>query len=598
MAESNGCDYSGFWRQTRNFGLQILVSRWFMLFASLLIMSVNGTGYMFGIYSGDIKSSLGYDQTTLNTIGFFKDLGGNLGVLPGLIYEVTPPWMVLSIGSVMNFFGNFMIWLAVTGRISKPHVWQMFLYICIAANSQSFPNTAALVTCVKNFPESRGSVIGLLKGFIGLSGAIITQLYHAIYGDDSKALILFIACLPTVVPLVFLRMIRIMKVVRCPGELKVFYNFLYIALGLAGFMMIIIVVQNRTSFTRTTYSFSALVVLILLFLPIAIVIKEELNSLKIKDSAENLPPPAAAAAEAATEETLGADSCLINIFNPPQRGEDYTILQAIFSIDMLIIFTATTCGVGGALAAIDNLGQIGSSLGYPKHSIATFISLVSIWNFLGRVLAGFVSESLLTKYNFPRPLMLSLVILLASVGHLLIAFAVPNSLYLNSIIMGFCLGAQLPLVSTIISEIFGLKHYSTLYNVGSVSSPVGSYIFNVKVAGKLYDREALKQMKGLGLGREAGKALNCSGVECYKMGFVIISVATLFGFLVSLVLVIRTRKFYNGDIYKRFREDAIATAEINTGNNVVPARSVEASANPAVPNISISAATNMKSIAN
>ena len=70
---------------------------------------------------------------------------------------------------------------------------------------------------------------------------------------------------------------------------------------------------------------------------------------------------------------------------------------------MLILFAATTFGVGVPLTAIDNLGQIGKSLGYPKKSIATFVSLVSIWSYLGRVASGFASEILLVKYKFPRP---------------------------------------------------------------------------------------------------------------------------------------------------------------------------------------------------
>lgn len=526
-------------------------------------MSVSGATYMFGLYSSDIKSSLGYDQTTLNLLSFFKDLGGNVGVIGGLINEFAPPWVVLLIGAVMNLFGYTMIWLAVTSRIPKPQIWHMCLYICIGANSQTFANTGALVTSVKNFPESRGSVLGLLKGFVGLSGAIFTQLYHAFYGNNSKSLILLIAWLPAAVSVSFLCFIRVIHDLRRPNELKIFFRILYISLGLAASLMVLIILQNRMKFQQTEYAGSAIVVVALLLLPLAVVFREELTvwKSKIEDPSSQLElesrqlPRPAVPVVAVAPPSPPPGSCVGNTFKPPNRGDDYTIPQAIFSIDMMILFVATICGVGGTLTAIDNLGQIGESLGYPSHSTTTFISLVSIWNYLGRVVAGFVSEFLWKKYKVPRPLILFVTIILSCIGHLLIAFGVPNSLYFSSIIIGFCFGAQWPLIFAIISEIFGLKYYATLYNLGGVASPIGAYIMNVRVAGHLYDGEARRQMEATGRQRKTGEDLSCLGVECYRKAFLIITAATILGGFVSLILVVRTWKFYKGDIYRKFREE-------------------------------------------
>ena len=417
-----------------------------------------------------------------------------------------------------------------------------------------------------------------MKGYVGLSGAIITQLFHAFYGDDTKSLILLIGWLPAAISFASLRTIRIMKVIRQPNELKVFYNFLYISLALAGFLMLMIIVESKKQFNQNEYGGSAAVVLLLLILPLAVVIIEEYNLWKLKTAVIKSPNPSV---QIVTEKLPKTEhpkqerkepSCWTTIFSPPQRGEDFTILQALFSVDMLILFIAAICGVGGTLTAIDNLGQIGLALGYPKRSISTFVSLVSIWNYLGRVASGFISEIVLTKYKFPRPLILSLTLLLSCVGHLMIAFDVPNGLYVASIVIGFCFGAQWPLIFAIISELFGLKYYSTLYNFGSVASPIGLYVLNVKVAGNFYDREAEKQLEAKRIIRKAGEELKCFGGECFKLSFIVITGVTLLGMLVSLILVIRTRSFYKSDIYKKFR-DEVETTEV-AGNGVVEAAGV------------------------
>ncbi|XP_057515435.1 protein NUCLEAR FUSION DEFECTIVE 4-like [Amaranthus tricolor] len=552
------------WKEMSHFTSQLILGRWFIVFASLLIMAMSGAGYLFGLYSNQIKTSMGYDQSTLNLLGFFKDLAGNVGVISGLLNEVTPPWVVLALGAAMNFFGYFMIWLAVTGHIKNVPVWQMCLYIYIGANSQTFSNTGALVTCVKNFPESRGIVLGLLKGFVGLSGAILTQLYHVFYGKDSKAFILFIGWLPALVSLIFIRCVRYMKVVREKNEVKIFYNLLYISLSLAGFLMILIIVQNNVAFTRGEYYVSAFIIIFLLFLPIVIIVKDQREVYKSKNKNNHNGVildviDDVMREERPQQEDVGINgdlpkeqvSCWTKIFQRPNRGDDYSILEALFSFDMMFLFLATACGLGGTLTVIDNMGQLGRSLGYPTHSITTFLSLISIWNYLGRVLCGFASEVVLVKYKFPRPMVMTLVLLLACIGHLLIAFDVPNSLYVASIIIGFCLGAQWPLVLAIISELFGLKHYAMLHTLGGLASPVGSYVLNVMITGKLYDKEALKQLSAKGLKRKVGEELTCIGAKCHKVSFLIISGITFCGSLISLILVLRTKKFRDVEDVKK-----------------------------------------------
>ncbi|XP_050369173.1 protein NUCLEAR FUSION DEFECTIVE 4-like [Argentina anserina] len=549
------------------FSKQVITGRWFCVFASFLIMSGVGATYLFAAYSKAIKATLGYSQTEINTIGFAKDFGANVGIIAGLIGEVTPVWFGLLIGAAMNFVGYFMMWLAVTGRIDRPRVWHMCVYIFLGTNSQSFANTGALVTCVRNFPESRGAMIGLLKGYIGLSSAILTQIYLAIYGNDAKSLILLIAWLPAAVSVVFVYSIRPMKLTRQPNELNVFYHFLYMSILLALYLMAMNLLQRWTNFSQAAYAGSATVTVLLLLFPLGIAIREELvswNQMK-----QPIDPPNEVKVENAAGlklETKEEDTaCFADICNKPPRGEDHSILQALFSFDMIILFVATACGLGSSLTAIDNLGQIGESLGYPTKTVSTFVSLVSIWSFFGRVFSGFFSESLLSRYGIPRPLVLTFSLLISCVGLLLIAFPTTGSVYAATIIIGFSFGAQMPLLFAIVSELFGLKRFSTLSNCVQLAMPLGSYLLGVQLTGKIYDKEATKELAKRGLIRSQVKELTCLGKNCYWLSFTTLAVVTFVGALSSLLLVYRTRDFYKGDIYKKYREEEAPIIGENKG---------------------------------
>ncbi|PUZ67120.1 hypothetical protein GQ55_3G407600 [Panicum hallii var. hallii] len=578
---------------TPAFAWRVVQSRWFVVFASIVVMAASGSTYIFALYSKVLRSKLGYNQETLNKLSFFKDLGTNVGVISGLVQQVAPTWAVLLIGAGMNLAGYLMIYLALTGRTAAPPVWLMCFYICFGANALTFSNTGALVACVKNFPESRGIVIGLLKSFVGLSGAIYTQLYLAIYGDDAASLVLLVAWLPAAFNIFTVYTIRVLPYARRrDGEGAYntpFYHFLYLSLALAAYLLVMIVVQKRVHFSHAAYVVTSTALLIILFSPVGVVVREEYKAVSQLEESLQQPTaiaveePKATAAEKDDDEPSpplcggGGMGCITNMFKPPALGEDYSIMQALVSVEMLVLFVISVFGIGGTLTAIDNMAQIGQSLGYPAKSINTFVSLISIWNYAGRAGAGYISEFLLARYRFPRPLVLTAVLLVSCVGHLFIAFGVPQSLYAASVIIGFCFGAQWPLLFAIISEVFGLKYYSSLFNFGSAASPAGAYVLNVVVTGRMYDAEATRQHGGVAA---VGDKI-CKGVVCFKRPFLIITAVTFAGALVSLVLVWRTRNFYRGDIYAKFKVAPAAAADGSSNGGVQMVQGTEASASEA-----------------
>lgn len=120
-----------------SFSIHLLRGRWFSLFASFLIMADACAHISLEFTPKDIKTNLGYDQTTLNLIGSFRELAANGRILSGLIAEIIPTWFVLLIGTGMDFKGYLMIWLSITGKIHHVKVWQMCIYIRMGPNSQN-----------------------------------------------------------------------------------------------------------------------------------------------------------------------------------------------------------------------------------------------------------------------------------------------------------------------------------------------------------------------------------------------------------------------------------------------------------------------------
>lgn len=143
-------------------------TRWSALAASALIQCFAGSSYCFGVYSPALKASQGYDQSALDAVAIFKDVGANAGILSGFLAAWAPagghrrPWLVLLAGAALCVAGYLPMWLAVKGFAPAPLPLMCF-YMLLAAQAQTFLNTADVVTAVENFSDRRGTVIGIMK---------------------------------------------------------------------------------------------------------------------------------------------------------------------------------------------------------------------------------------------------------------------------------------------------------------------------------------------------------------------------------------------------------------------------------------------------
>ncbi|KAI3980172.1 hypothetical protein MKX01_033313 [Papaver californicum] len=557
-------------------------NRWLVFVAAMWVQSVAGTGYLFGSISPVIKTSLNYNQKQIATLGVAKDLGDNIGFLAGTFCEVLPISGALFVGAIQNLVGYGWVWLIVTHRVPALPLWGMCILIFVGTNGETYFNTAALVSSVQNFPKSRGPVVGILKGFAGLGGAIMTQIYALIYDPDHAGIIFMVAVGPAMVVMALMFIVRPVgghKQVR-PSDASSF-TFIYSVCLLSHYVIVIFTV----------------ILFILLVIPIVIPVSLTFFSSRRSPDEETLLPetpkqiPTSSSQDlshevifseledekSSEEETIcvngrkkriaqlqakiykaaAAGAVRVKRQKGPHRGEDFTLMQALIKADFWLIFTSLLLGSGSGLTVIDNLGQISQSLGYDNPHI--FVSMISIWNFLGRISGGYFSEIVVKDYAYPRPVSMAVAQVLMTIGHFFFAVGWPGAMHVGTLLIGLGYGAHWAIVPAAASELFGLKKFGALYNFLLLANPAGSLVFSGLIASYIYDSEAKKQAEmhsqllhtSRGMFRRiadvilaADEPLKCEGSICFFLTSMIMSGLCIFAVVLSMILVHRTKVVY------------------------------------------------------
>lgn len=518
--------------------------KWLGFVTAVWVQAISGNNYTFSNYSDAIKSLMALTQLQLNNLSVAKDIGKAFGLLAGIASDRLPTSVILLIGSVEGFIGYGVQWLVVSRRIQPLPYWAMCIFMCMGGNSSTWMNTAILVTCIRNFRKNRGPVSGILKGYVGLSTAIFTDICSALFADDPAKFLIMLSVVPFVVCLtaiVFLREIPPSSTSAEENEDTKYFGVINILAVVIALYLLAFDVTGAHG--RLFSQIFAAVLLVLLASPISIPIYLALKDFirpcsdsRTMDVERNVTEPLLAkeVKEPVVEVENNVEVTELIEKRRPVLGEEHTIIEALKTLDFWVLFVSFLCGVGTGLTVMNNMGQMGLALGYTDVSM--FVSLTSIWGFFGRILSGWVSEYFIKRAGTPRPIWNAASQILMAVGYVIMAIAMPGSLYVGSIVVGICYGVRIAVSVPTASELFGLKYYGLIYNILILNLPLGSFLFSGLLAGFLYDSQAIST---------AGGGNTCLGAHCYRLVFVVMAIACIIGFGLDLLLAFRTKSIYS-----------------------------------------------------
>ncbi|TKY73038.1 NUCLEAR FUSION DEFECTIVE 4 [Spatholobus suberectus] len=539
---------------------------WVGLAAAVWVQIASGNTFTFPLYSHSLKSVLFFNQRQVTLLGVAIDIGENLGLLPGLACNKFPPWLLLLVGSLASFLGYGLLFLAISNTLHSLPYLLLWFALVVAANSSAWLTTAVLVTNMRNFPASRGSVSGVIKGYGGLSAAVFTEIYSIVLHDSSSKFLLFLA---VGIPVVCFSMMFLVR--PCtpatgddPAE---HYHFLFVqgsSVVLGVYLLATTILGNVIPFSGAVSYVLVAVMILLLMAPLAVPLKmtlfprkdsksdspeQQVGSSEGKD--ENAEPLLASSSAGAlgsftdqddssevTELLALGEGAVKQKKRRPKRGEDFKFKEAVVKADFWLLFFVFFVGVGTGVTVLNNLAQIGIAQG--EEDTTTLLSIFSFCNFVGRLGGGVVSEHFVRTKTIPRTVWLTCTQTIMLVVYLLFAYAINGTLYPAIAFLGVCYGVQVSVMLPTVSELFGLKHFGVLSSFMSLGNPIGAFLFSALLAGNIYDNEAAKQ-HGIGL---LASGVSCVGPNCFKLTFFILSGVCAAGIILSVILTLRIKPVY------------------------------------------------------
>ncbi|KAK9818151.1 hypothetical protein WJX72_007867 [[Myrmecia] bisecta] len=493
-----------------------------------------------------------------------------MAVLVFSVRHKAGPRITLMIGLVLHLGGYTALYCAASGMFRPPY-WVVVAIAVVAFNGGSWVDTTCIATSVRNFPHDRGTAVGILKSFVGISAATYTTLYVAAFRPHAIRFLLFIGIAPVVIGIVAIPFMNHVPF-RQRSELELHetscttgmrFGIAYqvvLTMGLAQMAAAIFGAHRLDHHMRVVMLVGSIVLLLpLLAIPYR---SGGLRARPARRTSEDeafdlIPAKEVCRIRLALAATFGRPAGASGVDEPLLMSDagleaqplvadrartpgdafpvDLTPWQCQSSINYWLLFLVFGIDTSMGMLFLNNLGQIVQSRGGSHDGQALLVSLFSVLNATGRLAFGYIPERTLHLWGVPRSFFLVVVAAASTMVAAWAAVASVQALSAVAFVWGFAYGGHWSLMPALASEVFGLTHFATNYCLLQMATSIGSYTLATKLAGYLYQQSVTRH----------GDSDNiCLGQDCFRLTFLIAAGLGLLSTLLATILLYRTRGLY------------------------------------------------------
>jgi len=449
------------------------------------------TSRSYGHLSVTIKTTFRLDQEQIDYGALFQNIGGNMGILFGPLYRKYGPKPVCLLGGLLGCLGYLLLWLSIfLSWDIHTNVWVLYAVMFLIGQAAVLTDLAVIPTVSNHFRDNSGMALGLCKSLVGLSGSLNEQIYSAFFKPDTVS---YIGFLSFYFPFICL---------LCSFALKIPDTGVRFS-------------KMRELTARGVIRKGILILgVLLLLLIVAIPFRNSSRGIRIGLTVAIFSVFASLIWFIASQSDEQADDDERLLDDEEVEVSETSVIQDMMGPSFLLQSMTCLIAWGSGFMLINNLGQIATIVRLSNDNKEVYVSIVSVSNCIGRILAGVVSDEL-KKRGYRRSSVFGVAVLLMSFSMLTLSVSTPSTFFIAAISCGMVFGGLNALNPAVLGELFHLDKLPTLYASTGISICFGSYIFATKLFSEVYEAHA-----EIVAGEES-----CTGPICLRLSALICAAA-------------------------------------------------------------------------